>query len=63
MFRQFEDRDLFIRRCRDTFKDQRGLVLPLDDHTILRYLELVEKGKRDALETEWRELVNEVWLS
>jgi hypothetical protein len=51
--RQFENRGLFIRRCRDKFRDDRGLVLPLDDETILRYLRLVEQGNRNALEREW----------
>ncbi len=61
--RQFENRGLFIQRCRDTFRDDRGLVLPLDDETILRYLRLVEQGNRNALEREWGELVSEVWLN
>jgi hypothetical protein len=29
--RSFEDKDLFIQRCVDTAKDQRGFVVPLDD--------------------------------
>ena len=29
--RSFEDRHLFIRRCRDTALDHRGFVLPIDD--------------------------------
>jgi hypothetical protein len=61
--RQFQDRNLFIQRCRDTFQDDRGLVLPLDDQTILRYLALVEQGNRHMLEREWSNLVNEVWLN
>lgn len=42
--RAFADRDLFIQRCRDTFRDDRGLVLPLDDATVLRYLDLIAEG-------------------
>ena len=61
--RQFQDRDLFLQRCRDTFRDERGLVLPLDDETILKYLKLIEQGNRHTLEREWGELVNEVWLN
>jgi hypothetical protein len=29
--RSFKDRELFVRRCRDTALDHRGFVLPLDD--------------------------------
>jgi len=61
--RAFENRDLFIQRCRDTFTDDRGLVLPLDDDTILRYLTLIAEGNRDELEHHWRDLINEVWLN
>jgi hypothetical protein len=61
--RQFQDRDLFVQRCRDTFRDDRGLVLPLDDRTILKYLKLIEQGNRNALEREWGELVAEIWIN
>lgn len=29
--RQFEDKDLFVQRCRDTATDQRGFIIALDD--------------------------------
>jgi hypothetical protein len=61
--REFQDRELFIRRCRDTFRDDRGLVLPLDDATILAYLNLIARGERNELDQRWSELVNEVWLN
>jgi hypothetical protein len=61
--RQFENRGLFIQRCRDTFRDDRGLALPLDDDTILRYLHAIAQGNRNTLEGEWSNLVNEVWLN
>jgi hypothetical protein len=60
--REFADRPLFIRRCRDTFQDDRGLVLPLDDITVLRYLDRIAQNARNELEREWADLVNEVWL-
>ena len=34
--RHFEDRDRFVARCRDTCKDGRGLILPMDDRAIRR---------------------------
>ena len=61
--RKFEDRTLFIARCRDTFKDDRGLIVPLDDTTILRLLEHVRLGRRIEIDRELTELVNEVWLN
>ncbi len=61
--RQFENRGLFIQRCRDTFRDDRGLALPLDDETILRYHDAIGRGARNTLEQEWADLVNSVWLN
>jgi hypothetical protein len=61
--REFQNRNLFVQRCRDTLTDDRGLVLPLDDSTVLRYLVLIAQGNRNELETEWSKLVAEVWLN
>lgn len=61
--RNFEDRARFIERCRDTFRDGRGIVLPLDDATVLRYLGLIEAGNRHLLEQEWSNLLAEVTLN
>jgi hypothetical protein len=44
--RSFEDKQLFLERCRDTARDQRGFIIPLDDDD-LAYL--VER-RRD---TDW----------
>jgi len=32
--RQFENKDLFIERCRDTMRDGRGHIIPLDDEDL-----------------------------
>jgi hypothetical protein len=61
--REFENRGLFVQRCRDTFVDDRGLVLPLDDATVLRYLALIARGNRQELDAEWSNLITEVWLN
>jgi hypothetical protein len=61
--REFANRQLFIQRCRDTFQDDRGVVVPLDDATVLRFLDLIAQGKRNELEREWSDLINEVCLN
>jgi hypothetical protein len=60
--RKFEDRATFIKRCRDTLKDDRGLVLPVDDETLLRLLKCVEGGERSKLDSELSRLVTEIWV-
>jgi len=32
--RHFDDKDLFIARCKDTALDQRGYIIPLDDEDL-----------------------------
>ncbi len=61
--RAFEDRALFIERCRDTLKDDRGLIVPLNDAAILGFLEQVRVGRRADVDRDLTQLVNEVWVS
>jgi hypothetical protein len=61
--RGFEDRNRFIMRCRDTFRDDRGLILPLEDQTVLRWLDFVRQNRRQSMEREISDLVAEVWLN
>lgn len=44
--RSFEDKALFMKRCRDTAIDDRGFILPLDDEDLVA---LTESRKTDAL--------------
>lgn len=59
--RSFEDKELFIQRCRDTAADGRGFIIPLDDDDLR---ELVEARKasstrrmRDLLQGRFERLV------
>lgn len=61
--RHFEDRALFVKRCQDTHRDDRGLIVALDDPTVSRLLAHVASGKRDEIDKELSRLIDEVWLS
>jgi hypothetical protein len=61
--RRFANRPRFINRCRDTFKDGRGLAIPLDDETLLRWLELIATGSRFKLDQEITQVADEIWMS
>jgi hypothetical protein len=61
--RTFENRQLFVERCRDTLRDDRGLILALDDARIDSMLGLVEAGNRRFLDSKIVKLVDEVWLA
>ena len=50
MARSFDDRKLFIERCKDTLKDSRGLVIPIVDKDIINLLTMIEEQKREKIE-------------
>lgn len=38
--RNIDDFDLFIQRCKDTYNDDRGLIIPLVDNDIISLLNI-----------------------
>lgn len=61
--RGFEDRMTFVERCRDTFGDDRGLIIPLDDETVDLLLAQIENGQRRNIDEIITSLIDEVWIS
>lgn len=61
--RKFEVRSVFIERCRDTFRDDRGLIVPLDDATLTEWLDVVAEGRRKDLDNKINEVIDEVWYA
>lgn len=59
--RNFTDKDLFIKRCKDTATDGRGYILPLDDNDLIRMIEYKienkEKYINDILEYYYKMIV------
>lgn len=51
--RSFENKSLFLQRCRDTAKDQNGFIIVLDDDDLV---ELVEYRKNAASYMSWAPL-------
>lgn len=47
--RSCANKKLFMERCRDTARDDRGVVLPLFDDDLLEMLELIKKEERDGI--------------
>ena len=48
--RAFKDKDLFIERCRDTAKDDRGFIIPIDDDDLAI---LIEERKNNPLYSDF----------
>lgn len=61
MCRSVEDRNRLIERCRDTHKDQRGLILPLTDDDIVKLLREKARSPLDRPEEiRLNDLVREI---
>ena len=46
--RSFENKELFLKRCRDTANDQRGFIIPLDDDDLRVIVEEVKAQVHEA---------------
>jgi hypothetical protein len=61
--RTIENQDIFLARCRDTFRDGRGLILPLTDSDLLEGLRTRAEGAKDPLDNRLAELYRAVALA
>ena len=61
--RSFENENLFLKRCIDTFKDGRGLIIHLHDSRISDLLLLIRENKREQLEVMLTKLFDAVHFS
>jgi hypothetical protein len=61
--RNFENRNLFVERCRDTYKDGRGLVIGISDIEISLLLHHIANGERRRVDAELTRYVDEVAIS
>jgi Restriction endonuclease len=60
--RSFDERALFIARCRDTAQAGRGFILPLVDEDIYVMLEDIKQRRRSAIDSRLQSLFNELVL-
>lgn len=59
--RDLKNKELFLRRCQDTYKDNRGLIICLIDEDIIKMLEAVKENDKNKiwnmLEDKKREVI------
>jgi hypothetical protein len=60
--RSIDNMDTFLARCSDTYRDQRGIILPLVDADLIALLEEVKAGKRVPDEDLLQERLRQVAL-
>ncbi|WP_461632414.1 hypothetical protein [Labilibaculum euxinus] len=58
--RSFENYDLFLRRCKDTYRDDRGLIIPLSDNDMIELLNNHNEWNSDHLEVFLSDRIREI---
>jgi len=58
--RSFSDKQLFIKRCQDTYKDGRGLIIPLGDQDIINLLDNHNEFNDSFIDKYLSDLVREI---
>lgn len=61
--RNFEDRKLFIERCRDTYNDGRGLIVPLADQDIINLLDNHDEFNNSFIDKYLSDIVREIVMN
>ena len=60
--RRFNNRSLFVQRCKDTLADDRGFILPLDDERVLELLDTIQLAARHKLDDKLTGWANELFF-
>jgi hypothetical protein len=60
MGRSFDDRNRFVERCRDTARDDRGIILPLEDRDLVEMLNWVRLRQRQNIDRRLHRLFDEI---
>ena len=60
--RSFDNRQLFIERCRDTYTAQRGLIIPLTDQDLVNLLDNIDESDRTFLNEYLTKILKEITL-
>jgi hypothetical protein len=60
--RKLENPTLFNKRCVDTFTDQMGLIIYLDDIRITQLLLAIKDNNRNSIDDYLTNFINDVWL-
>lgn len=63
MCRTLQQKHLFIKRCSDTYKDQRGLIIPLDDSDVICLLENYDNWEKKYLDEFLAERIKTITLN
>lgn len=60
--RTINNMDLFIKRCKDTYTDQRGLIIPITDEDIINILNNYDRNNCGLTETFLSDRIREIAL-
>ncbi len=58
--RSFDNRARFVERCKDTARDDRGVILPFVDDDIIEMLQFIEDRQRDNIDLKLNRMFDEI---
>jgi hypothetical protein len=58
--RDIDDYGLFLQRCVDTYRDSRGLILPLMDSDLVSFLDATKRSRMDEVEGRLQQLYSSI---
>lgn len=61
--RSVDDMDLLLKRCADTYRDSRGLIIPLCDEDIRGLLDLKAEGDDVAIDDFFQERYHKIAMA
>lgn len=61
--RTIDNYSSFLKRCTDTYKDDRGLIIPLTDNDIIKMLENYDNWQSDYIDNYLTNIIREITLT
>jgi hypothetical protein len=61
--RSFTNKELFLRRCKDTYKDDRGIIIPIADEDIISLLDNFSENDDSYLEKYLSDIIREITIN
>ncbi|RUP09258.1 hypothetical protein [Hyphomicrobium sp.] len=60
VYRDVNEYDRLLKRCRDTAQDGRGVIIPIGDDQLIEFLDLISQGKRHVIDDRLEKILEKL---